>query len=432
MLTTISPPGYESRTTYQSEVDYLKNWVRDRSAWIDSQFLKRPSFSRPPGQITPGSAVTISANAGQTIYYTTNGSDPRLPGGAINPAAIAITSGSAVTVNSSSILKARVKSGTAWSAPGIAAYVTGTAATSQSLVITEFSYHPANPTASELASDATLSDDDFEYIELRNVSSSTLDLTGVSFTEGVRFDFPVGMTVAPGAYFVVVENAAAFALRYGSSAVVAGQYTGNLNNSADTIVLRAADGSEIIRFQYRDSWTPAADGTGYALTLRNPDAAPANYGSASSWGLSASANGSPGVANGPVFTNDFTLWQQSTFSEADLADPQKIGFLADADLDGASNLLEFACGTSPLDGSSHPSTRVSIGATESAFIYTRARQTLGLIYAVEQSTDLLTWSPLTGTPEITPVTGSLESVQVPFPRGAETGRYLRLRVTKAN
>lgn len=29
--------GYENRTTYQSEIDYLKNWIENRISWIDSE-----------------------------------------------------------------------------------------------------------------------------------------------------------------------------------------------------------------------------------------------------------------------------------------------------------------------------------------------------------------------------------------------------------
>jgi hypothetical protein len=432
LFTAISAPGYESRTTYQSEVVYLKNWLRDRSAWIDSQFLQRPVFSRPPGQVTAGVSVTISASAGHAIYYTIDRSDPRVAGGGVNPAAQSIVSGSSITVNSSILVKARVKNGAAWSAPAIAAYVTGTPGSSQNLVISEFSYHPADPTAAELASDPTLSDDDFEFIELRNISEGAIDLTGIAFTEGVRFVFPAGLTLAPGAYVVVVENSTAFALRYGSGGSIAGQYTGNLNNSGDTIALKAADGSDIVQFHYSDSWTPAADGRGYTLTLRNPNASPSNYGIPAAWGLGGIVNGSPGAANGPVFAGDFALWQQSIFPEADLGNPQLSGPLADPDRDGASNLLEFACATQPLDPSSQPRTDTLLEPGETTFIFPRRRQALDLLFVVEETSDFLTWKPITAGFQSTPESAEIETVQVPVAQGAGPGQFLRLRVIKAD
>ncbi len=45
-----------------------------------------PEFNQLGGQVVPGFDLRIAAPAGQ-IYYTTDGSDPRLPGGAISPTA---------------------------------------------------------------------------------------------------------------------------------------------------------------------------------------------------------------------------------------------------------------------------------------------------------------------------------------------------------
>ena len=56
------------------------------------------------------------------------------------------------------------------------------------LVITEVMYHPTDPTPAEIA--AGFDDDDlFEYLELKNVGSSPLDLSDVRFTKGIDFDF---------------------------------------------------------------------------------------------------------------------------------------------------------------------------------------------------------------------------------------------------
>lgn len=86
-------PGWASRTTYQSEVDFMADWVMQRVAWIDSQFLATPTIdviSQPFSR-----AVTLSAPVGQ-IYYTLDGSDPRQwavsaePGGGGGPAPVTL------------------------------------------------------------------------------------------------------------------------------------------------------------------------------------------------------------------------------------------------------------------------------------------------------------------------------------------------------
>jgi hypothetical protein len=421
----VSAPGYETRTTYQSEVDYLKNWLRDRSAWIDSQFPKRPSLSPPPGAFTAGGSVTLTAAPGQTIYYMTNGLDPRLPGGGIHASALSVLSGGSVTVNSSVVLKARVRSGTTWGAPAVGAYVTGLPASSTNLIISELSYHPVGPTPGELSTNPLVNDEDFEFIELRNVGATTLDLTGATFTEGIQFTFPPNTHLAPGAFIVVVKNSAAFDLRH-DGAPVAGEFSGNLNNSGDTLVLNAANGAEILRVTYSESWTPAADGDGYSLVLRNDNLIPASYSSPAAWALSATTGGSPGTTNGAVFTADFTLWRSSRFSPADLANPLLSGPLADPDHDGLSNLLEFALAGDPLDPADVLTFAVRDGA-ELVFSFKRPRQPLGITYSIEEASTLPAWGPVSAIPEIVSPNSETETVRTRVPIG-NGANFLRVRV----
>jgi len=78
--------------SHASEVDILKSWLSRRVRWIDTQFVSRPVISPQGGRTAPGLTASLGGATG-TIYYTTNGSDPRLPGGAVNPAATAISGG---------------------------------------------------------------------------------------------------------------------------------------------------------------------------------------------------------------------------------------------------------------------------------------------------------------------------------------------------
>jgi hypothetical protein len=139
------------------------------------------------------------------------------------------------------------------------------------LRITELMYH--DPDGSE-----------FDYIELYNISNTTLDLNGVQLAEGVDFTFP-NMTLAPGQYVVVVGNIADFRSKYGSSANVAGEYSGNLSNGGENIILQLPWPYEaaILRFEYDDSWYPSTDGFGDSLLIRNPYAHPATWDEAESW-----------------------------------------------------------------------------------------------------------------------------------------------------
>ena len=136
-------------------------------------------------------------------------------------------------------------------------------------------YHPAPATPAEFA--AGFSDEDFEFIEVRNVGPSNVELTDVRFTKGIDFDFPAGTMLATGAVTLVVKNAAAFALRYGSGKPVAGSYgTDALSNGGERLKLSYGAGTTIRDFTYGTvaPWPPEADGAGYSLVLKQPSTLP--------------------------------------------------------------------------------------------------------------------------------------------------------------
>lgn len=106
---TISISGYSYTFpgTYQGEVNFLKQWYADRLNFIDTNFLAKPLFSNNTGAITNGATLVLTG-AGATIYYTTNGSDPRLPGGGL--ASNALAYGSAIALSANIIITARAYS----------------------------------------------------------------------------------------------------------------------------------------------------------------------------------------------------------------------------------------------------------------------------------------------------------------------------------
>jgi CotH kinase protein/Lamin Tail Domain/Chitobiase/beta-hexosaminidase C-terminal domain/PA14 domain len=75
--------------------------------------VSAPSLNQMGGNVTNGFAVVMTAPAG-TIYYTRDGSDPRLRGGAVSPSALVYSD--PVTLTQSAALKARVLNGSTWSA----------------------------------------------------------------------------------------------------------------------------------------------------------------------------------------------------------------------------------------------------------------------------------------------------------------------------
>jgi len=150
------------------------------------------------------------------------------------------------------------------------------------LRITEIMYNPRH-------------DDDAEFIELQNVGNTTLDLTGMRFTEGVDFTFPP-MLLAPDQYVVVARDREAFELCYGPGINVAGQYSGNLDNGGEEIVLQLPAPLEaaVMRFDYNDSWRADTDGGGFALEVRDTAAKAAAWDDADAWHSGPVEGGTPG------------------------------------------------------------------------------------------------------------------------------------------
>ena len=134
------------------------------------------------------------------------------------------------------------------------------------LRITELMYNPA-----EMSDDAGFDEEEFEFVELKNIGDEPLDLTGVSFTEGISFAFQNSAitTLAPAEFVLVVRNKEAFAHRYGPEAAgrVAGQYEGKLANEGESIRLVDFWTGAIAAFEYHDAspWPTQGDGDGYSL-----------------------------------------------------------------------------------------------------------------------------------------------------------------------
>ncbi|MCP4640695.1 MAG: hypothetical protein GY851_09695, partial [bacterium] len=65
---------------FQGEIDHLKQWLQTRCLWVDDQFVSPPQVS-PQGLHTPSPGLVALANPNGTgtLYYTLDGSDPRLP-----------------------------------------------------------------------------------------------------------------------------------------------------------------------------------------------------------------------------------------------------------------------------------------------------------------------------------------------------------------
>ena len=149
------------------------------------------------------------------------------------------------------------------------------------LVINKINYNPA------ISSGFPISND-LEFVEINNTGTTTVNLTGIYLKElGLSYQFPANSSVLAGASVFIASNAATFQSKYGL--VAFGQFTRNLSNSSQKIVLADGFGNTIDTVQYFDAlpWPTAADGGGSYLQLISTTL---DNNVASSWIASSSAS----------------------------------------------------------------------------------------------------------------------------------------------
>jgi hypothetical protein len=74
---------------YQGEINLMKNWLSNRVDFIDEQLVPPPRLSRNGGAVPAGSSLSFATPPPNvSVYYTLDGSDPRLAQGAISSNAI--------------------------------------------------------------------------------------------------------------------------------------------------------------------------------------------------------------------------------------------------------------------------------------------------------------------------------------------------------
>ena len=282
----------------------------------------------------------ISLTGPTTIHYTTDGSDPRLTGGNVNPSATSAATGSMITINQSQNLKARSRAGNGeWSALTNANFTVG----ASDLIISEIMYHPmSNPLA--------------EFLEIRNTGSSTVSLTGLKFSDGIIFDFNENSSIgslASGAHLLIVRDLDAFLAVYGNglNSQIAGifQEDSALDNDGETLAITDANDDQVLSFTYNDAgaWPDEADGNNYSLVFSG-----GNVDLGNSWRPSSSVTGNPGV-------NDSTPF---------------IG----------GSLLDYALVEEPI---------LTPSETGSAFSFSTHLTADDATYTVEYSADLMIWQP---------------------------------------
>lgn len=124
-----------------------------------------------------------------------------------------------------------------------------------------------------------------EFVEILSVSDAALDLSGWRITGGIRFAFPAGTLLAPGAMLVIAQDPAALASKF-SGVSALGPYSGRLSSQGDTVILRDSQGRRRDEVSYGRGypWPTGGGDTGYSIELQNPSL---DSRQAASWRLSS-------------------------------------------------------------------------------------------------------------------------------------------------
>jgi hypothetical protein len=324
------------------------------------------------------------------LYYTVNGPDPRVVGGGVH--ASALTYAAAVPVSGwTATVRARVKKGTEWSALNEAVFVRSTAP--PPIRITEIMAAPAGPSAAEKAAGFT-DKDDFEFLEITNTGSETVNLRDMRFSQGVDLTFYGDVFLTAGERVVVVRSRAAFQMRYGAGPRIVGEFVGTLDDGGERLALLSALGATVVDFSYDNDAPWPQDLGGRSLVLRGATLDPANAGN---WRPSVTVGGNPTT----VDSLNYAAWKTAhgVVSET-----------ADIDHDGLLPLVEYASGGLPTVDDTARNPRVSVVTLPEIppkdyllISIRRQRGTDDLALTVEKSGNLLGWAaaaiePYSSTP----------------------------------
>ncbi|NLF39680.1 hypothetical protein GX586_09560 [bacterium] len=302
--TFVSAPYTRDRFTFNPSTNWYQamggrtnSWFPLRNAYFLNSLknaglyptVDAPSFNQFGGPISGEFSLVMTAPAG-TIYYTTDASDPAKEDDTVGATASAYSA--PVPLAQNVRVKARTKSGSLWSALTEAVFIAGR----PSLRVTELMYHPpAPPVGSPFLAE------DFEFIELANIGTTTLPVRTFAFTKGIQYDLSNSLVqLAPQQCLVIAKNPAAFVTRYDTSSyAVVGGYAQSLDNSGEQIAFDDALYSTVQDFAYIDTWYPETDGGGYSLTIKNVSGPVDLWNTQEGWRGSFLQLGTPGYIEVP-------------------------------------------------------------------------------------------------------------------------------------
>ncbi len=252
------------------------------------------------------------------------------------------------------------------------------------IIISEIMYAPAGDSAAE-------------YIELTNISSSTVMLFDEAqglpwkITDGIEFTFPTSpLSLAPQQQLILTRNEASFRSLFSPPAntVVLQWVSGKLSNGGEKVEISQpglTDSAGVVTYipidqvGYDDEapWDPLADGTGRSLQRIDPlvdGSAPGNW---------AAIAPTPGALN--EVASSFAEWA----AQNGVLDPND-----DPDGDGYSNLFEYATDSDPRSPGVFSGLVLNFSGANSQVSFPASYAKADVAVVLESSVDLQSWTEL--------------------------------------
>lgn len=290
----------ELRNTTGADID-LSGWYLSNDA---ADLLE---YALPSGSVIPADGYLVLnqadtfGNAGSAHPFSLNGDGGELYLSSSTTPGILGGYRQGITFGASDVGVTQGRFTTSTGAVDFVALSTATAGAANSypqvgpVVITEIQYHPAGSAS--------------EFIELHNTSDTIVPLYDPAhptatwkFTNGIDYTFDPGVSLAPGAFLIVVPiDPALFRQLYDvpASVQIVGPFQGSLSNSGETLELSRPGTSE-----------NGAATQPYVVADR------VTYGTSSPWVSSPDGNGpSLGRKAQTLYGNDPTSWVPDTGSD---------------------------------------------------------------------------------------------------------------------
>jgi hypothetical protein len=411
-----------------------ETWIPRRTDILLTQLDRRKFYSTDTlypelvpfgGVVEPKSTFTINVARLKegttfegTIYYATDGIDPRMPDGSVHAKARVYDAANPPTIAHTNVVMSRLLDNDGvWSPVSEACFHFAKLPTTGDLVISEINSEPAAASNAEEQNGAG-SRSTFEFVEIRNTADHSLDLSGVRFTNGIEaiVEPSDNVTLAAGQTAVFVASRASFAARYSNSSVILGEYSGKLARTGERLTLRDMFGELLTTLTYRKNtkWPALAD-TGQTLEfLGQAGAHPEN---AALWQLSREIGGTPGASQ--ATEGGLAAWLASN----GLNDASQI-----IPVFGLPALLHYGLGEDNLNkGLSARLPELTTTPDSVVLRYTRRASAADITYTFEHSSDLQNWTK-ENQPEVVsvqPTDDGAEFITVRSPR-TETTQFWRL------